>query len=232
LKEVPGADAKAIGNYLIRLYRAWKPKSNAENPRELGELYGFKLYIRHEKELGSLDGKLFNNEFNSLYAEKPDGSIRYTFSSGAPNADNPKLAARYFLNAIDKVDGLVEKYRNGLRDLDGQVPQLKAMLDKPFEKKAELGQMKSELSRLEREIAQKIQEKQQAQQQPDVEQLAVNQGADEEKNTIGDPEARVITLKQTGTPIPERPVVNGREPDFSPQLQQAQQLKKAKGVRL
>ncbi|MES2107933.1 MAG: helicase-related protein [Bacteroidota bacterium] len=232
LKEVQSADSKAIGNYLIRLYRAWKPKSNAENPKELGELYGFKLYIRHEKELDSLDGKLFNNEYNSLYAERPDGSIRYTFSSGAPNTDNPKLAARYFLNAIDKVDGLVEKYQKELQEMDEQVPQLKGLLDKPFEKETELQQMKSDLSRLEREIAQKIQEKQQAQQQQDDKQLAINPEAGEEKNIAEGTEAKVINLQEPNNHLDERLIVNSREMVFSPHQEISQVLKKAKGVRL
>jgi hypothetical protein len=180
LNEVPSADVKAIGNYLIRLYRTWKPKTNAENPKELGELYGFKLYIRHEKDLTNLDGKSMNNEYNSLYAERPDGTVRYTFSSGAPNTDNPKLAARYFLNAIDKVDSLVEKYQKDIKEMEGQLPQLQGMLHKPFEKEAELQQMKSELSRLEREIAQKIREKQEQQQLG--EQAELNAAAGEGKN--------------------------------------------------
>jgi N12 class adenine-specific DNA methylase len=231
LKDVQSADSKAIGSYLIRLYRAWKPKTNADNPKELGELYGFKLYIRHEKELSNLDGKALNNEYNSLYAERPDGTIRYTFSSGAPNTDNPKLAARYFINAIDKVDGLVEKYGKELKEMAEQVPQLKAMLDKPFEKESELQQMKSELSRLEREIAQKIQEKQEAQKEQ-TEQAEIMTPADEEKKEINGAEARIVAMPQTDQPEAVRMVVNAREPDFSPQQRNTVELKKTKGLKI
>ncbi len=175
LTAVHSADAQAIGKYLIRLYSTWEPKSNADNPKELGELYGFKLYIRKERGLLKLNEMTFDGEYNTLYAERPDGSIRYTSNSGAPNKDNPKLAARYFLNAIDKVDGLVEKHQKELRELQEQLPQLKGMLNKPFEKEADLQQMKSELSRLEREIAQKIREKQeqpQRSEQPELHRVA------------------------------------------------------------
>ncbi|WP_183562949.1 hypothetical protein [Mucilaginibacter sp. SP1R1] len=83
-----------------------------------------------------------------------------------PNTDNPKLAARYFLNAIDKVDGMAEKYAKEIKETDEQLPQLQSLMNKPFEKDTELQQMKSELSKLEREIAQKIQEKQEQEKQP------------------------------------------------------------------
>ena len=232
LKEVQSADSKAIGSYLIRLYRAWKPKTNAENPKELGDLYGFKLYIRHEKELSNLDGKAMNNEYNSLYAERPGGTIHYTFSSGAPNTDNPKLAARYFINAIDKVDGLVEKYGKELKEMAEQVPQLKAMLGKPFEKESELQQMKSELSRLEREIAQKIHEKQDAQKEQQAEQVEIITPADEGKKEINGNEARVISIARTDHPGTERLIVNSREGGFAAHQPNTVTLKKTKGLKI
>ncbi|MDB4921839.1 helicase-related protein [Mucilaginibacter sp.] len=191
LKELESADSKAIGNYLIRLYRTWKPKSAADNPKELGSLYGFKLYIRNEQELTNLDGKPLTREYNTLFAERPGSSVRYTFSSGTPNTDNPKLAARYFLNAIDKVDGLVEKQGRELREMEEQLPQLQSLLGKPFEKETELQQMKGELSRLEREIAQKILEKQAAQNQQEGSEEML---ADEKKNGINQAEAKVIAM--------------------------------------
>jgi len=50
-----------------------------------------------------------------------------------------------------------------LTDLNGQIPQLEALAGKPFERDAELRDMKSGLTKLEREIAQKIKAMQQAQ---------------------------------------------------------------------
>lgn len=214
LKDVASTDAKAIGQYLIRQYQAWKPQAGEANPKELGELYGFKLYIRHDMEQGLLEGKLFQKDYNTLFAERPGSSIHYTASSGAPNTDNPKLAARYFLNAIDKVDGLVEKYTKDLAGQKEQIPQLKALLDKPFEKEQELIAMKSELNVLEKEIARKIREKQEAQQEA------------EKQGTVQ--EAKVVPMTSDETPVmqPAAKQVNG-EP-----LTEVHQFKKAKGVRL
>jgi len=228
LKEVQSADSKAIGNYLIRLYRAWKPRSNEKNPKELGELYGFKLYIRHEKELSNPDGKLLTNEYNTLFAERPDGSIRYTASSGAPNTDNPSLAARYFLNAIDKVDGLVEKHTKEIKEIGEQLPQLQSLLSKPFEKETELREMKTALSRLEREIAQKIQEKQEQEKEQlsAVEEIVTPL---ETKTT----EAIVVAMNQAEkvATVRNEQVVNG-EPIESNGESEALQVKKNRGLKI
>jgi N12 class adenine-specific DNA methylase len=178
LKDTSTADAKVIGQYLIRQYQAWKPGAAESNPKELGELYGFKLFIRHDSEKGLLEGKLFQNEYNTLYAERPGSPIHYTASSGAPNTDNAKLAARYYLNAIDKVDSLVEKYTKELAEQQAQIPQLKALLDKPFDLEKELIAMKSELNVLEKEITRKIREKQETQQQEEKQvNLSIDQSS-------------------------------------------------------
>ena len=97
---------------------------------------------------------------NSFYARRSLDGIKYTYTNGIPNVDNPKLAARHFLNAIDRVDSLKEKYQKNLLELEKEIPMLAQLTTKPFGKEAELQQMKSELSRLEREITIKIQENQ------------------------------------------------------------------------
>ncbi|HEX8331087.1 MAG TPA: hypothetical protein VF622_00625, partial [Segetibacter sp.] len=86
--------------------------------------------------------------------------IKYTYNQGHPNTDNPKLAARYFLNAIDRVEALKEKYQKTLDELERNIPMVFSLANKSFEKEIELVQMKSELSKLEREIALRIQENQ------------------------------------------------------------------------
>ncbi|MFW0738463.1 hypothetical protein [Flavobacterium sp. T12S277] len=86
--------------------------------------------------------------------------IKYTFNGGAPNVDNPKLAARHFLNAIDRVEHLREKYQKSLNEIENQLQELQQLTTKAFSKEHELQQMKSDLSSLEREIALKIQENQ------------------------------------------------------------------------
>jgi N12 class adenine-specific DNA methylase len=211
LKDVGSADAKAIGGYLIRMYQSWKPGVGEPAVKELGELYGFQLYIRHEVSQSFAEGKLFQNDYNTLYAQRPGNTIHYTASSGAPNTDNAKNAARYFLHAIDKVDSLVEKYTKELAEQQEQMPQLRNLLGKPFEKEQELIAMKSELNVLEKEIARKIREKQETQQQAEAVAPAQTPAGDAQPNDSLE-EAIMVSLagekayrrsqeKQTETPV-------------------------------
>jgi hypothetical protein len=97
---------------------------------------------------------------NIFYAESAASGIKYSWNQGHINIDNPKIAARYFLNAIDRVDSLKEKYQKNLKELDQNIPMLQQLVAKPFEKENELGQLKKDVSKLEREISIKIQENQ------------------------------------------------------------------------
>jgi N12 class adenine-specific DNA methylase len=158
LDKVVSAESEDIGKYLIKCYETWKPKPGEPSIRQIGHQYGFKLMIRHTLDTVMMNGKTQSSWYNTLYAERPETGIKYTHSSGAPNTDNPKLAARYFLNAIDKVDALLEKGQKELKELETQIPQLQTLINQPFEKEGELQQMKIELSKLEREITVKINE--------------------------------------------------------------------------
>lgn len=151
----PGNDPEAIGRFIIERYHHWKPD---QNPL-LGKLYGFDLYIRHHKELVEQDRKILEHHYNSLYAERPGSGIKYTYNQGHPNIDNPKLAARHFLNAIDRVDALLEKYTTQLKDLDREIPMLETLAAKPFEKEKELAELKLALASIERQISINIQQK-------------------------------------------------------------------------
>jgi len=159
------ADNEAIGRHIIDLYRQWKPGNEVESGQKIGSLYGFDLYIRHQRETYQNEGLLEYGFSNSFYASRTESGIKYTYNNGLPNTDNPKLAARYFINAIDRVEILKEKYTNRLAELTAEMPKLQRLIDKPFLKEQELGDMKIELSSLERQITLKIQENQLKQQQ-------------------------------------------------------------------
>ena len=156
LTGISTTDSEVIGKYLITLYQQWKP----EQESKIGNLYGFDLHIRQQREAIEEKGAFGYRYYNTLYAERPESGIKYTYNNGHPNTDNPKLAARYFLNAIDRVETLKEKYERNLGEIEKNIPMVDALATKPFEKEAELVQMKSELSNLERQIGLKIQEKQ------------------------------------------------------------------------
>lgn len=150
-------DAETLGKYLIELYHQWKPQAG-DKEEQIGKLYGFDLCIRRHEER-YLDGsnQPYLKIYNTFYAcSDPDG-IKYTYNQGHPNIDNPKLAARHFLNAIDRVESLKSKYENNLKGYNQQIPQLEILVAKPFAKEEELSAMKSELFRLEQQIAANIQ---------------------------------------------------------------------------
>lgn len=167
-------DSEAIGKHIISLYKDWKPASESQQEQIIGSLYGFGLYIRRQKEAYEENGMFEYHYSNSFYAQQKDGGIKYTYNNGLPNTDNPKLAARHFLNAIDRVESLKEKYGRKLGELDAEIPKLEKLTAKSFSQEAELQKMKSELAGLEREIAIKIQEN----------QLKQHQGHDGETENI------------------------------------------------
>lgn len=155
LTDFASADAEALGNKIIALYRGWQPGKGEPEEKQIGTLYGFGLYIRQQRE-GYEDQGLFKYRMqNHLFAEGP-GGIKYQSNGGNPNIDNPKLAARYFLNAIDKVTGLRQKYEIEQTELLAEVPTLTELSQKTFEKEQELVELRVELRRLEQEIAAKI----------------------------------------------------------------------------
>jgi hypothetical protein len=154
------ADPESIGKEIILLYKNWKPPEGENQAKQIGKLYDFGLYIKREREAYQNDGLYQYRYSNSFYAQRLEDGIKYTSNGGTPNVDNPKLAARHFLNAIDKVEHLRSKYQKSLNDIENQLPQLQQLTTRVFSQEDELQKMKSDLFSLEREIALKIQENQ------------------------------------------------------------------------
>jgi predicted nuclease with TOPRIM domain len=80
-------------------------------------------------------------------------------NGGAPNVDNPKLAARYFLDAINRVVGMAERYEKELVGINTQIPEVRELTHRPFEQEYELAALKKDLEKLEMEISARIAEK-------------------------------------------------------------------------
>ncbi|MBD0279458.1 MAG: DNA methylase, partial [Flavisolibacter sp.] len=155
---------EAIGKHLIHLSAAWKPKPVEDDNLKIGVLYGFDLYIRRQKEPLE-NGEMLEYRYqNVFYAQSRETEIKYMWNQGYLNIDNPKLAARHFLNSIDRVEALKDKYEKNLRELDQNIPMLQQLTARSFEKETELAQLKLAVVNLEREIAIKIQKAQLTQQ--------------------------------------------------------------------
>jgi hypothetical protein len=128
--------------------------------QKIGALYGFDCMIRRQKE--TFENKsLFEYRYqNVFFAQSKATGIKYTWNQGHINIDNPKLATRHFLNCIDRVTALKEKYESNLKELEHNIPMLEQLVNKPFGKENELVQLKKDVANLEREITIKIQKNQ------------------------------------------------------------------------
>lgn len=155
LNELNSIDAEQIGKHIIELYKVWQPKTG--NDEKVGELYGFNCFIRQQQESYEDKGLFAYRTHNAFYVQHQDGGIKYTYNQGHPSAENPKLAARHFLNALDRVIKIKDQYNKEMQELQINIPVLQKIIKKPFEKEAELKTMKLELSKLESEISLKIQ---------------------------------------------------------------------------
>jgi N12 class adenine-specific DNA methylase len=151
LTNLKSADSEEIGKYINKMYLTYK----GPDEQMIGTLYGFELFVRQQKIPYESNGMFQYENKNDLYAESPSG-IKYLWNHGIPNTDNPKLAARYFLNAIDRVSNLREKYAKEYEETQREIPVLKQLTQRTFDKETELGELKAELKRLEKQISDKI----------------------------------------------------------------------------
>lgn len=156
LEGVSSSDPEIIGKHIIRLSQRWKPDA-WEDEKKVGSLYGFELYVR--RQTASYEGKPESIYSNTLFAMNRESGIKYTYNSGFPNLDNPKLAARYFLNAIDRVTSLSSQYEKKLQDNAISISKLEVLTTKTFDKEEELKSMKAELSVLEHKLNTEIQQR-------------------------------------------------------------------------
>jgi hypothetical protein len=72
------------------------------------------------------------------------------------------------LNAIDRVESLKEKYQKNLVEQTQNIQQMEQIICKPFDKDAELSQLRSHVAKLEREISIKIQTNQMKQHEGEI----------------------------------------------------------------
>jgi N12 class adenine-specific DNA methylase len=113
---------------------------------KIGSLYGFDLMVKSET--SNRDGlDLIQNRFFA----KGEGDILYSYNHGVMASD-PKTAALNFLNALDAMPKLLEKYQSDNRKLEKDIPVLKEVVEGIWRKEPELKVLKDELIKLNREI--------------------------------------------------------------------------------
>ena len=113
---------------------------------KIGTLYGFDLMVKSETT--NKDGfDLIQNRFFI----KGEGDILYNYNHGTMATD-PKTAAQNFLNALDTMPKLLEKYQSDNEKLQKDIPVLKEVVEATWRKEPELKTLKDDLIKLDREI--------------------------------------------------------------------------------
>ena len=143
LDNLDSKDPKVIGEKLNQL--ANNARTNGEYFK-IGELYGFRILVKTEESLK--EGSLFKD--NRFFIEG-EGNIKYSYNNGHIAVD-PLLASKNFINALEKIPNLIEKYQVDNQRLEKDIPVLKEVIDSVFRKEPEIRELKSELDSLSRRI--------------------------------------------------------------------------------
>ncbi|OXA94138.1 DNA methylase, partial [Flavobacterium oncorhynchi] len=151
---LPDADIKQIGQKLNLLADKARTEGQYE---DIGTLYGFTLLVKTEA--SQKEGiTIRDNRFFIL----GEGNIKYTFNNGQI-ANDPKLASMNFLNALEKLPGLIRQEQKKISEIEKDIPVLEEVVNTVWTKENALGELKNELAALEREIQLSITPEQQVQ---------------------------------------------------------------------
>lgn len=136
------SDEKNMGIHLQGL--AQRTDTHGQYQR-IGEVYGFPISIISERTL--VDGKeTVQNRF------VVEGNYKYKFNNGFIAMSDTHAACMNFVNALEKIPGIIAQYEERTARLKADVPQLEAIISKPWGKEDELKGLKSELAALDRKI--------------------------------------------------------------------------------
>ena len=114
--------------------------------QRIGEVYGFPISIISERTL--VDGhEAVQNRF------VVEGNYKYKYNNGFIAMSDTHAACMNFVNALEKIPGIIEQYEKRTAELRADVPMLQAIVDKQWGKEDELRRLKSELAALDRKIA-------------------------------------------------------------------------------
>ena len=135
-------DEKSVG---ARLQEIAKNATTGGAYQPIGELYGFPVKVMSETTLN--DGLLFiQNRFVI------EGNYKYTYNNGAIAMADPKTAAMNFFNAMEKIPGIIEQYKEKNFELEKDIPMYREMAGKTWKREEELKQLKTEAAALDRKI--------------------------------------------------------------------------------
>ena len=178
------SDEKNMGIHLQGL--AQRTDTHGQYQR-IGEVYGFPISIISERTV--VDGREgIQNRF------VVEGNYKYKFNNGFIAMSDTHAACMNFVNALEKIPGIITQYEERTAKLKADVPTLESIVSKTWGKEEELKALKSELAALDRkitaELAPKHDEKdgEEVRQQPDTQRVEVK---DNQSQTSGSKESMV-----------------------------------------
>ncbi len=140
--------------------------------KRIGEVYGFPISIISERVLA--DGK--ESVQNRFVVE---GNYKYKFNNGFIAMSDTHAACMNFVNALEKIPGIIAQYEERTAKMKADVPILEGIVAKVWGKESELKQLKSDLAALDRKITAQLAPKKEEQdgeenkQQPDTQRVEV-----------------------------------------------------------
>lgn len=143
LNGLQGSNPKEVGLKLNQIAEKARTYGAYE---QIGSLYGFNLLVKSETT--AKDG--FDVIQNRFFI-KGEGELLYNYNHGMMATD-PKTAALNFLNALDSMPKLLEKYKADNEKLQKDIPVLREVVEADWRKDPELKTLKDEMVKLDREI--------------------------------------------------------------------------------
>ena len=136
------SDEKNMGIHLQGL--AQRTDTHGQYQR-IGEVYGFPISIISERTV--VDGREgIQNRF------VVEGNYKYKFNNGFIAMSDTHAACMNFVNALEKIPGIIAQYEERTAKLKADVPVLEGIVAKTWGKEDELKALKSELAALDRKI--------------------------------------------------------------------------------
>ena len=161
--------------------------------QRIGEVYGFPISIISERVVSDGVEKVQNRFV-------VEGNYKYKYNNGQLAMADTHAAFMNFVNALEKIPGIIAQYEERTARLKADVPILEGIMAKTWGKEDELKQLKSELAALDRKIAAELAPKHDEkdgeevkpdtrQQQPAkvIEAPPSAQSADDKKSMVAEP---------------------------------------------
>ena len=177
--------------------------------KRIGEVYGFPISIISERVLA--DGKeTVQNRF------VVEGNYKYKFNNGFIAMSDTHAACMNFVNALEKIPGIIAQYEERTAKLKADVPQLEAIVAKQWGKEDELKQLKSDLAALDRKITAALAPKKEEQDgeenkpRPDTQRVEVrdnpSQATDPKETMVAEPASPGYRQRE---PLSSRIIIGG-----------------------